>query len=293
MPLAVAPAISASLGFEGESMFIATLIAARRLSSGDISVAEDALRSAGIEPMGRSWIEEDEACDILFSADPAVAKQALEGLIPGADLVVQGEAGRRRRLLVADMDSTMITVECIDELADYAGRKAEVAAVTERAMLGEIDFATALRERVALLEGLEEAVLDRCHAERVRITPGARALVRTMRREGAYCLLVSGGFSRFADQVACAIGFDRAVSNMLVVGEGRLTGVVGEPIVGAEGKLEALAEAAARQQVDLSGLGVAYRAKPKVADAADARIGHGDLGALLFAQGYSRSEWED
>ena len=167
--------------------------------------------------MGRSWIEEDKACDILFSADPATARDALEGLVSGADLVVQGEAGRRKRLLVADMDSTMITVECIDELADYAGRKAEVAEVTERAMRGEVDFATALRERVALLKGLEETVLDRCHDERVRITPGARALVRTMRREGAYCLLVSGGFSAFADRVAGAIGFDGAVSNALVV----------------------------------------------------------------------------
>lgn len=291
-------------------MFIATLIAARRLSSGDISSAEDALREHGIEPMGRSWIESDEACDILFSADPVLAKTALQGLIPGVDLVVQGEAGRRKRLLVADMDSTMITVECIDELADYAGCKAEVAEVTERAMRGEIDFEAALRERVTLLKGLEEAVLDRCHAERVRITPGARALVRTMRREGAYCLLVSGGFSRFADQVASAVGFNLAASNRLLIEEGRLTGLVEEPILGAEGKLEALVNAAARQQVDLAdclavgdgandipmlqaaGLGVAYHAKPKVAAAAEARIEHGDLSALLFAQGYSRDEWE-
>ena len=291
-------------------MFIATLIAARRISSGDISAAEDALRQAGIEPMGRSWIEEDEACDILFSADPETVKRALEGLIPGTDLIVQGEAGRRKRLLVADMDSTMITVECIDELADYAGLKAEVAAVTERAMRGEIDFAAALRERVALLHGLEEAVLDRCHAERVRIMPGARALVRTMRREGAYCLLVSGGFSRFADQVASAIGFDGAVSNRLLIEAGRLSGGVEEPIVGAEAKREALVDTAARREIDLSdslavgdgandipmleaaGLGVAYHAKPKVAEAAQARIEHGDLSALLFAQGYSRDEWE-
>ncbi|HEY9553578.1 phosphoserine phosphatase SerB [Allosphingosinicella sp.] len=291
-------------------MFIATLIAARRISSGDISLAEDALRERGIEPMGRSWIEEDKACDILFSADPTIARDALEGMISGADLVVQGEAGRRKRLLVADMDSTMITVECIDELADYAGRKAEVAEITERAMRGEIDFTAALRDRVALLKGLEEAVLDRCHDERVRITPGARALVRTMRREGAYCLLVSGGFSAFADRVAGAIGFDGAVANTLLVEEGRLSGTVGEPIVGAEGKLQALIDAAEARAIELgeslaigdgandipmlkaAGLGVAYHAKPKVAAAADARIEHGDVGALLFAQGYARSEWE-
>src|SRR3546814_931272 len=254
LPLAVAPAISASLGFGRESMFIATLIAARRISSGDISLAEDALRERGIEPMGRSWIEEDKACDILFSADPTIARDALEGMISGADLVVQGEAGRRKRLLVADMDSTMITVECIDELADYAGRKAEVAEITERAMRGEIDFTAALRDRVALLKGLEEAVLDRCHDERGRITPGARALVRTMRREGAYCLLVSGGFSAFADRVAGAIGFDGAVANTLLVEKGRLSGTVGEPIVGAEGKLQALIDAAERSEEHTSEL---------------------------------------
>ena len=290
-------------------MFIATLIAAERISSGDISAAEDALRVRGIEPMGRSWIEEDVACDLLFSADPAAAREALQGLVPGADLVVQGEAGRRKRLLVADMDSTMITVECIDELADYAGLKAEVAAVTERAMRGELDFETALRERVALLEGLDEAAIDRCHEERVRITPGAEALVRTMRREGGYCLLVSGGFSRFADRVAGAIGFDRAVSNALLFEQGRLSGVA-EPIVGAKAKRDALVDAAASQGAKLSdviaigdgandipmleaaGLGIAFHAKPRVAAAADARIDHGDLGALLFAQGYARSEWE-
>ena len=259
--------------------------------------------------MGRSWIEEDVACDLLFSADPATAREALQGLVPGADLVVQGEAGRRKRLLVADMDSTMITVECIDELADYAGLKAEVAAVTERAMRGELDFETALRERVALLKGLDEAAIDRCHEERVRITPGAEALVRTMRREGGYCLLVSGGFSRFADRVAGAIGFDRAVSNALLFEQGRLSGVA-EPIVGADAKRDALVDAAASQGVKLSdviaigdgandipmleaaGLGIAFHAKPRVAAAADARIDHGDLGALLFAQGYARSEWE-
>ena len=260
--------------------------------------------------MGRSWIEEDEACDLLFSADPLTAREALEGLIAGVDVVVQGEARRRKRLLVADMDSTMITVECIDELADYAGLKADVAAVTERAMRGEIDFAAALGERVALLKGLAEETLDRCHSERVRLTPGARPLVRTMRREGAYCLLVSGGFSRFADRVASAIGFDAAISNELPIANGRVTGAVAEPIVGAEAKRQALLEAAALHDLDIAdclaigdgandipmlkaaGLGVAYRAKPRVAAAAEARIKHNDLGALLFAQGYARREWE-
>ena len=203
----------------------------------------------------------------------------------------------------------MITVECIDELADYAGLKDRVAVVTERAMQGELVFEEALRERVALLKGLDEAVLDRCHAERVHASPGAEPLVRTMRRDGAYCLLVSGGFSQFADRVAESIGFHRAVSNQLGIAGGKLNGTVADPIVGAEAKRQALIDAAGEQQVELadalaigdgandipmleaSGLGVAYRAKPKVAAIAAARIDHGDLGSLLYAQGYSRREW--
>ena len=292
-------------------MFIATLIAAQRLSSGDISTAEDALRAAGIEPMGRSWVEQDEACDLLFSADPVTARGAIEGLFPGVDTIVQGEAGRRKKLLIADMDSTMITIECIDELADYAGLKAEISEVTERAMRGEIDFEGALRGRVALLEGLDEAMIDRCRAERVKIMPGAKALVRTMHREGAYCLLVSGGFTRFADPVAQEIGFDRAMANRLDVAAGKLAGTVGDPIVGAATKREALIDAAAERGIELTdtlavgdgandipmieaaGLGVAYHAKPKVAAAAPARIEFNDLTALLFAQGYARGEWAE
>jgi phosphoserine phosphatase len=286
-------------------VFIATLIAADRLSGGDISAARDAI--GGGAPC---WLEEDRACDLGFDGDPVAARAALEGLGPCIDVIVQPEAGRRRKLLVADMDSTMITVECIDELADYAGFKAEVAEVTERAMRGELDFETALDARVALLKGLEEQAIDRCRAERVRIMPGAKALVRTMRREGAFTLLVSGGFTRFADPVAAEIGFDRALSNVLGVAAGWLTGTVVRPIVGAEAKRQALLKAAAERglasgdtlavgdgandipMIEAAGLGIAYRAKPKTAAAADARIEHNDLTALLFAQGYPRSAWE-
>jgi len=310
LPLAVGPAISASLGREGKSVFIATLIAKRRLSGGDISVAEDALAAAGAHAFSRSWIEDDKACDLLFSQAPAAARRALEGLLPEVDAIVQGEASRRRRLLVADMDSTMITVECIDELADYAGVKAEVAAVTERAMRGELGFEQALGARVALLEGLEEGAIDRCRAERVRLTPGARALVRTMRREGGHTILVSGGFTRFAEPVAADIGFDRVVANRLGVREGRLDGTVAGPVVGAAGKRQALLDAAAERgleagdalavgdgandipMLEAAGLGVAYRAKPAAVAAAAARIEHNDLTALLYAQGYSSEEWE-
>jgi phosphoserine phosphatase len=291
-------------------MFIATLIAKERLGSGDISAASDALAAAGIAPYGRSWIEEDKACDLLFSAAPEPARAALEGLIGGVDVVVQGEASRRRRLLVADMDSTMISVECIDELADYAGVKAEVAAVTERAMRGEIGFEAALAERVALLAGLEEAAIDRCRAERVRHTPGARALVRTMKREGAFTLLVSGGFTRFAEPVGAEIGFDRVVANRLGVMAGKLDGTVAPPLLGAEGKRLALLDAAAGRglrpdeslavgdgandvpMLKEAGLGVAYHAKPAAVAAADAAILHNDLTTLLYAQGWARSEWE-
>ena len=290
-------------------MFIATLIAAENLSSGDISIAEDALRGAGIEPRGRSWVEPDIACDLLFSGPLRSTRDLLEGLIPGADVIVQGEAGRRKRLLVADMDSTMITVECIDELADYAGLKPQISEITERAMRGELGFEEALRERVGLLAGLDVGVIDRCRTERVRITRGAKALVRTMRRDGAYCLLVSGGFTSFAEKIAEEIGFNRSLSNVLGTAAGKLDGTVGTPIVGAEAKLQAMVDAAAVAQVELAdvlaigdgandipmieaaGLGVAYRAKPKVTAAAAARIQHGDLSALLYAQGYSRNEW--
>jgi phosphoserine phosphatase len=291
-------------------VFIATLIAKERLGGGDISAAEDRMATAGAHAFARSWIEDEKACDLLFSQGAGAARLALEGALDGIDAIVQAEAERRRRLLVADMDSTVITVECIDELADYAGLKAQVAAITERAMRGELDFEGALRTRVSLLGGLEASAIERCRAERVRFTPGARALVRTMRRDGAATVLVSGGFTAFAEPVGAEIGFETVVANRLVVAAGKLTGEVEPPIVGAETKrltlLDALAthglEATASLAVgdgandipmlQAAGLGVAYHAKPAAAAAAGARIEHNDLTALLYAQGYARSEWE-
>lgn len=291
-------------------MFIATLIAADRLARADLDTARDAIAGGGGVPGAPRWIDEGQAADIPFGRiDRPAARALLEGLVPGADVIVQPSAGRARRLLIADMDSTMITVECIDELADYAGIKPEIAAITERAMRGELDFEAALDARVALLAGLDAALIARCHDERVRLMPGALTLVRTMKAKGARCVLVSGGFTVFADRVAREIGFDRALSNRLELAGGRLTGTVARPIVGAATKRETLrAEAAALgidpgdvlavgdgandiPMIEAAGLGVAYRAKPRTAAAADARIEHGDLHALLHAQGYPRAEW--
>jgi phosphoserine phosphatase len=207
------------------------------------------------------------------------------------------------------MDSTMITVECIDELADFAGVRDQVAAVTESAMRGDLDFEAALDARVGLLAGLDVALIDRCREERVRLTPGATTLVATMKAHGAHTLLVSGGFTRFADAVAAEIGFDAAASNELLVEDGKLTGRVAKPIVDAQGKRAAMDAAAARHNVrmervlavgdgandipmlEAAGLGVAYRAKPAVAARSDARIEANDLTALLYAQGYARKDW--
>src|SRR4029079_298573 len=226
------------------------------------------------------------------------------------DVVVQPQAHRRKRLFLADMDSTMIGQECIDELADYAGLKAHVAAITERAMRGEIEFEPALRERVLLLEGLPQSVIGEVIEKRIVLTPGGRALIATMRANGAYTCLVSGGFTLFTGRIGAMLGFDANRANTLVIGPGNeLAGLVEEPILGREAKLATLSELRERlglaqedtmaigdgandiPMIETAGLGVAYRGKPAVAEAAAARIDHGDLTALLYAQGYARSEF--
>ncbi len=264
---------------------------------------------AGLRVERSHWIDEGIAADIAFNGDPLAARGALERSLAATDIVVQPAEGRRKQLLVADMDSTMITVECIDELADYAGIKPQIADVTERAMRGELDFADALDARVALLKGLDEGAIARCLEERVEIMPGAELLVRTMRGWGATTILVSGGFTRFAEPVADRIGFERVLANRLLIEDGVLTGKVEKPIVDSSTKQATLEAAIGHLDIDdhlsmavgdgandlamirRAGLGVAYHAKPIVAQAAGARIDHGDLSALLYAQGVPRSGW--
>ena len=241
---------------------------------------------------------------------PAVrhaAKAVLDDLV--LDYCLQPWNGRRKQLLVADMDSTIIGCECLDELADFAGVKDQVSAITERAMRGELSFEPALRERVAMLKDLPVADLQLCYDQRVRLNPGARTFVRTMAANGARCLLVSGGFGFFTERVAAIAGFHENRANTLEVTGDRLTGTVGEPILGREAKLAALQGEAARLGLDLArtlaigdgandlamieaaGLGLAYRAKPIVAAQADARIDHADLTAALHFQGYAAADF--
>jgi len=253
-----------------------------------------------------------EAHDLrVEGAVRAALRRAVESALVGlpADVCVQPWEGRRKRLLVADMDSTIIGCECLDELADFAGVKAEVSRITERAMRGEIGFEGALRERVAMLQGLPLSALTRCYEARVRLNPGAETLVRTMAAHGARCVLVSGGFSFFTSRVARAAGFHDDRANRLVEKGDVLTGEVADPILGREAKLAALKREAAELGIDLSlalavgdgandlamieaaGLGVAYRAKPVVAAEADARVDHADLTALLHFQGYAAADF--
>ncbi len=225
------------------------------------------------------------------------------------DFAVIEAEGRRKKLLVADVDSTMIGQECIDELAAFVGLKEHVAAITERAMRGEIAFEPALRERVALLKGLDTAVVDEVLRERITLTPGGRELIGTMRAHGAYTALVSGGFTLFTDRIRDMIGFDEDRSNCLMTEDGKLTGLVAEPILGKAAKLATLKElrqarGLARHEtvaigdgandldmINESGLGIAFHAKPKVAEAAEVSIRHGDLTAVLYLQGFTRDEF--
>jgi len=277
------------------------------------STAIDAARSALPSPEHGDWLFEGVAADIRFNSTDDIRtisdrlREALNGI--RADVVVQPQLDRRKKLLLADMDSTMIGQECIDELADFAGLKAHVSAITERAMRGEIEFEPALRERVALLKGLPVTVVDEVLKSRITLTPGAVELVRTMRAHGAYTCMVSGGFTLFTRRVAELIGFQENRANELLTENGKLSGQVAEPILGREAKLATLVDLLESSDLDdldtmvvgdgandlamieRAGVGVAYHAKPAVAAAAGARIDHGDLTALLYMQGYKRSEF--
>jgi phosphoserine phosphatase len=277
------------------------------------STIVDGARAVLPSPGPAHWLFDEVAVDIPFTGSEDIGAigarlSAARGDLP-IDIVVQPQALRRKKLLLADMDSTMIGQECVDELADFAGLKARVAAITERAMRGEIEFEPALRERVALLKGLPVSVIDEVLAKHITLTPGGRELVATMRAHGAYTCLISGGFTLFTNAVAAMIGFQENRANTLEVEDGKLTGQVAEPIVGRAAKLATLFEL--RESFDLdnidtlavgdgandlgmigdAGLGVAYHAKPAVAAAAAARIDYGDLTALLYAQGYRRDEF--
>ncbi|VDC25261.1 phosphoserine phosphatase SerB [Pseudogemmobacter humi] len=256
------------------------------------------------------WLDPGVAAEFALPALPENRWQVWQDLQAlKIDLAVTASAGRKKRLLIADMDSTMIRQECIDELADEAGVGEYVAGITARAMNGELEFEDALRERVLLLKDLEEAVIARVVRDRITLMPGGRDLVATMRANGAYTALVSGGFTAFTAAIAATLGFDENRANTLLCEGGRLTGLVAEPILGKQAKVEALDELAARLGVSPAeviavgdgandvpmlkhaGMGVALHAKPRVQAEADIRINHGDLTALLYLQGYTREEF--
>lgn len=275
--------------------------------------AELARQCAGAVDGAVDWLAAGIACDIELTtgASRKTISERLDPILAASpvDLVIHEKAGRRKKILIADMDSTMIEQECIDELADEVGLKSRVAAITARSMNGEIAFEPALRERVALLEGLTVGVIERIVATRLTLTPGGKTLVSTMRAHGAWTALVSGGFTLFTSRIGAILGFDEQQANVLHEAGGKLAGTVAEPILGREAKAEALKAISARlglspadaiavgdgandlDMIKLAGTGVALHAKPAVAAQADIRIDHGDLTALLYIQGYRQTEF--
>ena len=289
-------------------MFIATLLTNPETPKLD-RVAVESLRNAwgGGDAV---WLDPGVAAEFALEAMPANLWEVWDGFqAMGIDLAVQPAVGRKKRMLIADMDSTMIQQECIDELADEAGVGAYVAGITARAMNGELEFDAALRARVGLLRGLEEAVIARVIRDRITLMPGGPALVATMRGNGGYAALVSGGFTAFTGAIAGVLGFDENRANTLLVEDGRLTGAVAEPILGRAAKVQALEEISARLGISpaeavavgdgandlgilgLAGMGVALHAKPSVQAECAVRVNHGDLSALLYLQGYRREEF--
>ena len=278
-----------------------------------VEAAGAALAETGARVAPPDWLAPGIACDLAFDGvSLAVAATAARERLDGAplDLATQPAKGRRKGLLVADMESTIIGQELVDELAEAAGIHDRIAAITARSMAGEIDFADALHERVGLLAGLSVSTLDRV-AARITFNPGARTLIRTLRAGGAYTALVTGGFTCFAETVARDCGFDEMRGNTLLIDGDRLSGEAGEPILGPESKLAILRELAGRHglnmaataavgdgandlaMVQAAGLGAAYRGKPVLREAAGFRIDHGDLTALLYLQGYRQTEFEN
>ncbi len=276
-----------------------------------IEVAEITIARMGLAT-GAPDLLGPNAADLTVSGDLRnLVRERLEAALAerATDVCVQPSMSRRKRLLIADMDSTIIGCECIDELADFAGVKAQVAEITERAMRGELAFEGALRERVAMLKGLGLDKLQACFDDRVRLNPGAETLVKTMAAHGARCVLVSGGFTFFTSRVMAAAGFHANRANTLGDDGAVLTGLVGEPILGREAKLAALREETAAlgltpaealavgdgandlAMIEVAGLGVAYRAKPVVAEKAHAKVDHADLTALLYFQGYRAEDF--
>ncbi|WP_339779795.1 phosphoserine phosphatase SerB [uncultured Thalassospira sp.] len=275
-----------------------------------IEAATTTLAQAGADVGDLRWLAQDEACEIVFNGVTLQhADQALEKCNIDADKVVQPVAGRAKKLLIADMDSTVVTGETLDELADFAGVKDRVAAITARAMNGELDFEAALDERVGLLAGMATAMLDEAW-KRIEYTGGARELVATMRANGAFAALVSGGFDFFTSAVRRELGFDFDQANVLLThADNTLTGKVQKPVLDRQAKVDALEMLAAQngitagdaiavgdgandlQMISVAGTGVAFRAKPSVQKQARIRINHGDLTALLYLQGYARDQF--
>ncbi len=286
--------------------FVITLLADSKkmpLSEAFVQSMVLSLASQGISVEKTQWLAKDVACDLFFSHSTLKTTHSIVQEILADqpyDGIVQEVANRHKKLLISDMDSTMITVECIDELADFVGKKAEVSLITERAMNGELNFESALTERVALLEGMPEAVLQECYDERVKMMAGAKELINVFKKKGGYTVLVSGGFTFFTSRVCRELGFDADFANELEIVGGRLTGKVKLPILGKEAKLKTLQETCKKMNISQSevlaigdgandlpmlmaaGLGVAYHAKPVVRAQANAQLNHCNLSVLVW-----------